>query len=125
MEIKFKKKKGIKIKWLGINQKIKSNQKKNESKINRNQKNEDQIWLKKHKKLNDNGWNWKTNKWNSIQLKDWRQLCNFARLAHPLMWRREKQGGGEKLSHEAPSCHRCRHVLAQHVEGDTMLWTMP
>jgi len=33
---------------------------------------------------------------------------------------REK-GGGEKLSHGAPSCHRCRHVLAERVEGDAML----
>jgi hypothetical protein len=37
---------------------------------------------------------------NSIQLTNRGSFCNFAKPTHILRWRREKIGGGEKLSLE-------------------------
>jgi hypothetical protein len=72
--------------------------------------------LKKHKKSNARGQNWKKNKSNSIQLNDWRSLCNFARPTPFLRWRREKREGRRKIIAWVSPCHKDQHASPHHVE---------
>jgi hypothetical protein len=66
----------------------------------------------------------KINKLNSLQLKDWRSLCNFARPTHLLRWRTEKRRG-RKIIVGAPPCHGCQYEPTQLVEGSALLWISP
>jgi hypothetical protein len=77
------------------------------------------------KKLNAKRWNWKINKFNLIQFKDWGSVCNFARLAHLLRWRREKRGRRRKIIIETSSCNEGGHASTHCVEGGVMLRTPP
>jgi len=66
----------------------------------------------------------KINKLNSIQLKDWRSLYNFARPTHLLRWRTEKRKG-RKIIVGAPPCNECQYEPTQLVEGSALLWISP